>query len=174
MCTYRWVCAYLNMRVYVFTYICVYVCVCVSGCVCVCVCVLWGVAGKLRLIVSCNWSPVANQNLCCMRTLLKVQSVRESKCALQFCSRFAIYRNFLATPHWLCSCNYSSKTPLCLMIEHNSVVWVFVCVFVCLYVFAGSYPYPGVPSKKLIKDLQKGFRMPRPEHCSEEMWAIQI
>ncbi|XP_071502589.1 proto-oncogene tyrosine-protein kinase receptor Ret-like, partial [Diadema antillarum] len=55
----------------------------------------------------------------------------------------------------------------------QSDIWSFG-VLMWEIVTIGSYPYPGVPSKKLIKDLQKGFRMPRPEHCSEDIYTIML
>nr|ABR23004.1 fibroblast growth factor receptor 2 [Paracentrotus lividus] len=55
----------------------------------------------------------------------------------------------------------------------QSDVWSFG-VLMWEIVTIGSYPYPGVPSKKLIKDLQKGYRMPRPEHCSEDIYSIML
>ena len=36
----------------------------------------------------------------------------------------------------------------------------------------GSYPFPGMSSKKLIKELQRGYRMPRPDHCSGDVYVI--
>ncbi|XP_072049923.1 fibroblast growth factor receptor 2-like isoform X1 [Amphiura filiformis] len=53
----------------------------------------------------------------------------------------------------------------------QSDVWSFG-VLLWEVVTIGSYPYPGMSSKKLIRDLQRDYRMPKPDHCREEVYTI--
>lgn len=36
----------------------------------------------------------------------------------------------------------------------------------------GGNPYPGIAPERLFNLLKTGYRMERPENCSEEMWAL--
>ena len=39
-----------------------------------------------------------------------------------------------------------------------------------LYVMViGSHPYPGMSSKQVIDEITAGYRLPKPESCSDEM-----
>ncbi|XP_033101286.1 tyrosine kinase receptor Cad96Ca-like, partial [Anneissia japonica] len=50
----------------------------------------------------------------------------------------------------------------------QSDVWSFG-VLLWEIITIGSYPYPGMSSKRLISDLQKGFRMPKPDHANDDV-----
>ncbi|XP_033641683.1 fibroblast growth factor receptor 2-like [Asterias rubens] len=55
----------------------------------------------------------------------------------------------------------------------QSDVWSFA-VLLWEIVTIGSYPFPGMSSKKLIKELQRGYRMPRPDHCSGDVYDMML
>ncbi|XP_022098502.1 LOW QUALITY PROTEIN: fibroblast growth factor receptor 3-like [Acanthaster planci] len=55
----------------------------------------------------------------------------------------------------------------------QSDVWSFA-VLMWEIVTIGSYPFPGMSSKKLIKELQRGYRMARPDHCSGDVYDIML
>ncbi|XP_038065888.1 fibroblast growth factor receptor 4-like isoform X2 [Patiria miniata] len=55
----------------------------------------------------------------------------------------------------------------------QSDVWSFA-VLMWEIVTIGSYPFPGMSSKRLIKELQRGYRMPRPDHCSGDVYDMMI
>ncbi|XP_071959373.1 fibroblast growth factor receptor 2-like [Antedon mediterranea] len=55
----------------------------------------------------------------------------------------------------------------------QSDVWSFG-VLLWEIITIGSYPYPGMSSKRLISDLQKGFRMPRPDHANDDVYQIML
>jgi len=35
--------------------------------------------------------------------------------------------------------------------------------------FSGGFPYPGIRNRELMRLLKRGYRMEKPETCSEEL-----
>jgi len=50
-------------------------------------------------------------------------------------------------------------------------VWSFGILIWELITLGGS-PYPGVPIASLVELLKSGYRMPRPDHCSQQMYEM--
>lgn len=38
----------------------------------------------------------------------------------------------------------------------------------------GRIPYPGMSNPEVIRALEHGYRMPRPDNCPEELYSIMI
>ncbi len=57
-------------------------------------------------------------------------------------------------------------------------VWYILrlCMCVCLFVFVvvGARPYPSMSAKSVITEIKTGFRMPRPEHCQDELYQMML
>ncbi|XP_072019673.1 tyrosine kinase receptor Cad96Ca-like [Amphiura filiformis] len=56
---------------------------------------------------------------------------------------------------------YSSKSDVW---SYGIVLWELVTL--------GSHPYPGLSGPQVISELKKGYRLPKPEHCSDEIYGI--
>ncbi|XP_072049438.1 uncharacterized protein [Amphiura filiformis] len=56
---------------------------------------------------------------------------------------------------------YSSKSDVW---SYGVLLWELVTI--------GSQPYPGMTNGQVISELKKGYRLPKPEHCSEEIYDI--
>ncbi|XP_041469939.1 fibroblast growth factor receptor 3-like [Lytechinus variegatus] len=59
---------------------------------------------------------------------------------------------------------------------HNSYtsqsdVWSFA-ILIWEIVTLGSHPYPGMSSKQVVKEISAGYRLPRPEHCSQDIYDL--
>nr|XP_054760060.1 tyrosine kinase receptor Cad96Ca-like [Lytechinus pictus] len=59
---------------------------------------------------------------------------------------------------------------------HNSYtsqsdVWSFA-ILIWEIVTLGSHPYPGMTSKQVVKEISAGYRLPRPEHCSQDIYDL--
>lgn len=37
---------------------------------------------------------------------------------------------------------------------------------------AGANPYPGMNRDQVIAQLHIGYRMPKPQYCSDEVWVV--
>ncbi|XP_022101409.1 fibroblast growth factor receptor-like isoform X2 [Acanthaster planci] len=53
----------------------------------------------------------------------------------------------------------------------KSDVWSFG-VLLWELVTLGSHPYPGMSSQKVINEIKKGYRLPKPDHCSDDVYKI--
>ncbi|XP_072049428.1 uncharacterized protein [Amphiura filiformis] len=53
----------------------------------------------------------------------------------------------------------------------KSDVWSFG-VTMWELVTLGSHPYPGMSSKRVLQELQKGYRLAKPEHCSQDIYSM--
>ncbi|XP_050405188.1 tyrosine-protein kinase receptor Tie-1 [Patella vulgata] len=54
-----------------------------------------------------------------------------------------------------------------------SDVWSFGVVVFEIVTFGGN-PYPGINNKDLLQELKKGYRMEKPENCSQELYDIML
>ena len=43
-----------------------------------------------------------------------------------------------------------------------------VCIILANY-FTGSNPYPGIENRKILGLLKRGYRMPQPPECPDDM-----
>ncbi|XP_038064856.1 tyrosine kinase receptor Cad96Ca-like [Patiria miniata] len=57
------------------------------------------------------------------------------------------------------------------MYTSKSDVWSFG-VLLWELVTLGSHPYPGMSSQKVIDEIKQGYRLPKPEHCSDDIYQI--
>ncbi|XP_040130883.2 tyrosine-protein kinase HCK isoform X3 [Ictidomys tridecemlineatus] len=53
----------------------------------------------------------------------------------------------------------------------KSDVWSFGILLMEIVTY-GRIPYPGMSNPEVIRALEHGYRMPRPEHCPEELYNI--
>ncbi|XP_035154028.3 tyrosine-protein kinase HCK isoform X1 [Callithrix jacchus] len=53
----------------------------------------------------------------------------------------------------------------------KSDVWSFGVLLMEIVTY-GRIPYPGMSNPEVIRALERGYRMPRPEHCPEELYSI--
>ncbi|KAG8524136.1 Tyrosine-protein kinase HCK [Galemys pyrenaicus] len=53
----------------------------------------------------------------------------------------------------------------------KSDVWSFGILLMEIVTY-GRIPYPGMSNPEVIRSLERGYRMPRPEHCPEELYNI--
>ncbi|XP_006881490.1 PREDICTED: tyrosine-protein kinase HCK isoform X1 [Elephantulus edwardii] len=53
----------------------------------------------------------------------------------------------------------------------KSDVWSFGILLMEIVTY-GRIPYPGMSNPEVIRALERGYRMPRPEHCPEELYSI--
>lgn len=53
----------------------------------------------------------------------------------------------------------------------KSDVWSFGILLMEIVTY-GRIPYPGMSNPEVIRVLERGYRMPRPEHCPEELYNI--
>lgn len=53
----------------------------------------------------------------------------------------------------------------------KSDVWSFGILLTEIVTY-GRIPYPGMSNPEVIRALEHGYRMPRPEHCPEELYNI--
>ena len=51
-------------------------------------------------------------------------------------------------------------------ISNNSISIYHICLFV------GHYPYPALSNQQLLRMLRSGYRMEKPDGCSEEVYVI--
>nr|XP_039259265.1 tyrosine-protein kinase JAK1-like isoform X2 [Styela clava] len=56
---------------------------------------------------------------------------------------------------------------------HKSDVWSFG-VFLTELVTKGCIPYPRMLNREVIKKIEKGYRMPRPASCPEQLYGIML
>ncbi|XP_072049429.1 uncharacterized protein [Amphiura filiformis] len=56
---------------------------------------------------------------------------------------------------------YSSKSDVW---SYGVLLWELVTL--------GSHPYPGMTGGQVISELKKGYRLPKPEHCSEQIYDV--
>ncbi|XP_038064852.1 muscle, skeletal receptor tyrosine protein kinase-like [Patiria miniata] len=59
------------------------------------------------------------------------------------------------------------------MYTSKSDVWSFG-VLLWELVTLGSHPYPGMSSQEVINELKKGYRLPKPEHCGDDIYQIMM
>ncbi|XP_038066020.1 proto-oncogene tyrosine-protein kinase receptor Ret-like isoform X2 [Patiria miniata] len=59
------------------------------------------------------------------------------------------------------------------MYTSKSDVWSFG-VLLWELVTLGSHPYPGMSSQKVIDEIKQGYRLPKPEHCSDDIYQIMM
>ncbi|KFO31488.1 Tyrosine-protein kinase HCK [Fukomys damarensis] len=55
----------------------------------------------------------------------------------------------------------------------KSDVWSFGILLMEIVTY-GRIPYPGMSNPEVIRVLEHGYRMPRPDHCPEELYNIMI
>ncbi|XP_062950906.1 tyrosine-protein kinase HCK isoform X1 [Cynocephalus volans] len=55
----------------------------------------------------------------------------------------------------------------------KSDVWSFGILLTEIITY-GRVPYPGMSNPEVIRALEDGYRMPRPEHCPEELYNIMM
>ncbi|XP_037668327.1 tyrosine-protein kinase HCK isoform X2 [Choloepus didactylus] len=53
----------------------------------------------------------------------------------------------------------------------KSDVWSFGILLMEIITY-GRIPYPGMTNPEVIRALERGYRMPRPEHCPEALYSI--
>ncbi|XP_030833437.1 fibropellin-1 [Strongylocentrotus purpuratus] len=53
----------------------------------------------------------------------------------------------------------------------QSDVWSFA-ILIWEIVTLGSHPYPGMSSKQVVKEISAGYRLPKPEHCSQDIYNL--
>ncbi|XP_072166114.1 tyrosine kinase receptor Cad96Ca-like [Diadema setosum] len=53
----------------------------------------------------------------------------------------------------------------------QSDVWSFG-ILLWEVVTLGSHPYPGMSSKQVVKEISVGYRLPKPDHCSQEIYDM--
>lgn len=55
----------------------------------------------------------------------------------------------------------------------KSDIWSFGILLMEIVTY-GRIPYPGMSNPEVIRSLERGYRMPRPEHCPEELYDIMM
>ncbi|XP_072039160.1 uncharacterized protein [Amphiura filiformis] len=55
----------------------------------------------------------------------------------------------------------------------QSDIWSFGIVLYEIYTF-GDVPYPGLDGRDVVRTLMEGFRMDKPENCSNEIYEIML
>ena len=44
-----------------------------------------------------------------------------------------------------------------------------LCIIILAYCLTGSNPYPGIENRKILGLLKRGYRMPQPPECPDDM-----
>ena len=71
--------------------------------------------------------------------------------------------------------NYNATSALnnMLSISLSSLNWSLSLIFFFL-LYLGGTPYPTISNHKLFGALKAGYRMEKPQMCSDEMWAFLL